>query len=71
MHLQNGSIQDHFLESHQRKITRTEIVDSTHIRYIEHDPIRLKLLEALVIHFENPGLNHQDTGQKRILMLYS
>ena len=70
-HLQNGSIKDHFEDQHGRKLTRGDIVDNTIIRYVERDPVRLKLLEALIIKFENPELNHQDTGQKRILMLYS
>ena len=70
MHLQQGSIKEHFIETHQRKITRTEIVDNTNIRYIEHDTHRLKKLEALIIKFENPSINNQDTGNTRILSLF-
>ena len=71
MHLQNGAIKEHFEQKHGRKITRSEIVDNTVIRYIEHDFHRLVLLESLLIKFEKPTINLQDTGFKRVLSLFS
>lgn len=70
-HLQNGAIKDHFEHQHGRKLTRSDIVDNTIIRYVERDPVRLKILEALIIKFEKPEINLQDTGHHRILVLYS
>ena len=70
MHLQGGAIQDHFLQVHRRKITRQEIVESTKIRYIENDVNRLKLLESILIRFEKPRLNEQQTGSYRMLSLF-
>jgi hypothetical protein len=70
-HQQQGSIHDHFLEKHDTRISRTQIVENTRIRYIEHDPYRLKILEALVIKFESPNLNSQlEAGVSRILKLF-
>ena len=57
-------------QKHGRKITRQEIVDNTSIRYIENDVHRLKLLESLLIHFEKPSLNEQQTGSHRMLALF-
>ena len=71
MHLQNGSIQDHFQNKHDRKITRQEIVDNTIIRYVEHNVSRLKTLESLLICFERPEINEQCTGMRRILRLFN
>ena len=70
MHLQSGSIQEHFIQKHGRKITRQEIVENTCIRYIENDVHRLKILESLLIHFERPSLNEQQTGAYRMLALF-
>ena len=53
---------------HGRKITRKEIVEKT--RCYQNDKRRLEILEALVIHFEEPVINRQDTGKKRVLKLY-
>ena len=69
-HLQNGSIKNHFLEKHQRRITREEIVTWTSSRYCERDTRRLEFLESLIIRFEDPELNKQDTGKRRILRLF-
>ena len=38
--------------------------------YSENDQRRLEILEALVILFEDPVINRQDTGKKKILKLY-
>ena len=60
----------HSLDAHGRKITRKEIVDSTRIRYIERDWNRLEILESIIINDEEPEINRQDTGKRRILKLY-
>ena len=70
MHLQGGSIMDHFQQAHGRKITRAEIVDNTSIRYIEHDVCRLRVLESLLICIEKPELNEQLTGLRKTLKLF-
>ena len=70
LHLQNGAIIAHFSNKHSYKITRKEFEDWTVIRYIERDVTRLFILEALIIKFEDPVLNRQDTGRKRTLKLY-
>ena len=69
-HLQNGAIKTHSIEKHGRKITRAEIVEMTKARYYVNDFQRLEILEALIILFEDPVLNRQDTGRKRILKLF-
>ena len=42
----------------------------TKARYYERDVRRLGILEALIIRFEEPELNKQDTGTVRLLKLY-
>ena len=69
-HLQNGAIKSHSIEKHGRKITRAEIVEMTKARYYVNDFQRLEILEALIILFEDPVINRQDTGRKRILKLF-
>lgn len=69
-HLQDGAIQRHNIAAHQSKVTRKEIETFTKIRYQENDTNRLEILEALIIHFEEPALNKQDTGKTRTLKLY-
>ena len=69
-HLQSGAIQSHSLETHGRKILRSEIVDMTKARYYQNDFQRLEILEALIILFEDPLLNRQDMGRKKILKLF-
>ena len=69
-HLSNGAIQSHFLQKHGRKISRTEIVEWTKIRVCERDTNRLEIWESLIILQEDPMLNRQDTGKKRILNVY-
>ena len=68
-HLQNGAIINHS-KIQREKLTREEIVNWTKIRYRENDVNRLEILEALIILYEDPVINHQDTGKKRILKLY-
>ena len=69
-HLQQGAIKNHFLEHHKRKITRKEIVDCTRARYYERDVLRLEILESLIIRFEDPEVNRQETGIRRKLLLF-
>ena len=39
-------------------------------RYYLNDIQRLETLEALIIMFEEPALNRQDTGKKKVLKLF-
>ena len=70
LHLQKGAIRLHCEEVHGRKPTRKEIEEMTKARYYENDVQRLETLEALIIRFEEPVINRQDTGKKKILKLY-
>ena len=69
-HLQNGAIKNHALTNHGRKIIRKEIEEMTKTRCYQNDTRRLKILEALIIHFEDPVINRQDTGKRKVLKLY-
>ena len=69
-HLQDGAVQRHHLAVHKEKVTRKEIEACTKIRYQENDTNRLEILESLIIHFEDPVINRQDTGKARVLKLY-
>ena len=69
-HLQNGAIKEHFINKHNRNITREEIVNYTKARYYERDLHRLEILESLIIRFEDPDINRQDTGKRRKLHLF-
>ena len=69
-HLQNGAIKEHGLNKHGRKPTRDEIVKMTKTRYYESDQQRLETLEALMILKEDPSINRQETGRKRVLKLF-
>ena len=69
-HLQNGAIKKHYEEKHGRNITREEIVACTKARYYERDTRRLEILESLIIRFEDPELNRQGTGKRRVLKLF-
>ena len=66
-HLQEGAIKKHFIEVHGRKPTRKEIVQMTKARYYVNDFQRLETLEALIILQEEPVLNRQDTGRRKVL----
>ena len=69
-HLQNGAIKNHAQSEHGRKISRKEIEEMTRTRCYQNDIRRLEILEALIIHFEKPVINQQDTGKKKVLKLY-
>ena len=69
-HLQNGAIKSHAITVHGRKITREEIVAMTKPRSYQNDYRRLEILEALIIHFEDPVINRQDTWKRKVLKLF-
>ena len=50
---------------------RENIVCNIFIVHKHGDIIRLLIHEALLIKFKDPNLNRQDTGNSRILQLYS
>ena len=60
----------HFITKHGQKPTRKETVAMTKARYYLNDTVRLEILEALIILFEEPALNRQDTGKKKVLKLF-
>ena len=69
-HAQNGHILEHFRESHGRKLTRQCLVDNTKIRYIVNNTHDLRIFEALLILYERPSMNGQNTGVNRTLSLF-
>ena len=60
----------HYENSHNEKIDRETIVQCTKIEHSENDTIKLEIREALLILYEKPDINKQDTGKKRILLLF-
>ena len=70
LHLQNGAILKHSVDKHKEKITRKKAEESLKVRYRENHHERLEILEALMIMFEKPEINKQDTGKTRILTLF-
>ena len=70
LHLQNGAILKHSVNQHREKITRKKAEESLKVRYRENHQERLEILEALMIMFEKPEINKQDTGKARILTLF-
>ena len=71
MHLANGAIKDHQLARHCSVLTRANVVANTTITRKHNDSVRLLIHEALLIKFKDPNLNRQDTGNAKILQLYS
>ena len=69
-HKSNGAIAQHSLQIHGRQVTRVELVNNTEIRYIIPDRRRLETLESLLMKYEVPEINKQDTEIKRTLHLY-
>ena len=59
MHLQSGSIRQHFETIHHRKLTREVLVANSNIVVKEYDPLRLKIKEALYIQKLCPSINKQ------------
>jgi len=70
-HLQNGALVKHSMSKHKKKVNRDTAEQQTKIRYKENDHNRLEILEALMILYEKPEINKQDTGRKRILTLFN
>ena len=70
MHLQSGSILDHFRYAHQKKLTRPILEEGTSIVAIEPDSFRLKIREALYILTMRPGINRQFDKFPQILRLF-
>ena len=70
LHLQNGAIKMHSTSIHNEKMSRKTIVDNTKVKYREQDQLRLEVLEAILILFEKPEINRQDTGKHRKLLLF-
>ena len=66
----NGAILKHSVNQHREKITRKKAEESLKVRYRENHQERLEILEALMIMFEKPEINKQDTGKARILTLF-
>ena len=60
----------HSINNHGNKIDRNSIVENTRVRYREQDQNRLEILEAILILFDKPELNRQDTGIKGKLSLF-
>ena len=69
--LANGAFKDHQLTRHNSNLTRKNIVCNTVIIGKHGDIVRLLIHEALLIKFKDPNLDRKDTGNSRILQLYS
>ena len=59
MHLQSGSILQHFLNSHNRKPTRSELTENTSIIAKADNRYILAVKEALLILHHDPSINRQ------------
>ena len=70
-HGQNGSILNHFKESHNCKPTRDQITSNTSIVVKENDRYKLAIKEALIILNEKPLINKQFDNFTNVLKLYS
>ena len=72
MHLQSNesAIVKHFIDVHDRKPTRKELVKNIKIEKMYKDKRRLDVSEALLIRREKPILNIQDRGMSRKLLLF-
>ena len=71
MHLGSGGPKAHLQNHHNSQITRQVLVDNTKILYQINDYHRLHIMEALLIHKNNPSINAQSTGSSRTLKLFS
>ena len=71
LHLQDGAIQRHFMDCHEMRISRSCIVENTHILKKIRDFNRLMICEALLIDLRKSQINQQDTGRIRTLHLFS
>ena len=69
MHLQNGSIRNHFQDQHDTTLTREIIVNNTKIIEKAKDRYHLAIKEALLIMNTNPIINRQENNFSNILRL--
>ena len=70
-HGQNGSILNHFQESHSCKPTRDQLTTNTSIVAKANDRYKLSIKEALVILNTKPLINKQFDNFTNVLKLYS
>ena len=71
MHLQAGAILMHTKNKHNTQLTRDMLVSNTKIQHQVDNFDRLIIMEALLIHKENPKINRQHTGIIRTLNLFN
>ena len=69
MHLQQGSIRNHFMDHHNSILTRETIVNNTTIIEKAQDRYHLAIKEALLIMNSNPIINKQYDNFSNILRL--
>lgn len=70
MHLQFGSILNHYESIHLKKLTRKELEEGVSILACETDSFRLKIKEALYILSMRPAINKQFDKFPQILHLF-
>ena len=70
MHGQNGSIYNHFINSHNCKPTRDQLTENTIIITRDTDRYKLAIKEALIIINDSPSLNIQFDNFSNILKLH-
>ena len=71
MHLQAGAILQHTSKNHDTQLTRDMLVANTKVLHKIDNFERLLIMEALLIHRDNPKLNRQHTGLVRTLNLFN
>lgn len=70
MHLQNGSILQHFNHIHNRGLKRQTLVDNVTVLTAERDVRQLRIKEALLILSHGPEINRQFDSFPQVLKLY-
>ena len=70
MHLQNGSILQHFNMNHGRALKRKTLVDNVSVIAKEKDIRQLRIKEALLILQQRPEINRQFDKFPHVLTLY-
>ena len=58
-HRNHGSIHQHFIDTHDRKPSLTELIENTHVIHRESNFSRLLIAEAVSIRIQKPTLNKQ------------
>ena len=71
LHLQDGAIQNHSMDCHDKRISRASIVENTSILKKINDVNRLTICESLLIDLRKSRINRQDTGRFKTLNLFS